>query len=96
MTDLLREPVEYAVAVEHYLAAADLSPASRRIYRIALRTWAWSLAGRPAPEQAERRRAEPPVLPLALLDQPQAAARLRAAVAARAAGGSTVRRELSA
>ena len=33
-------PVEYAVAVDRYLAAADLGAASRRVYRISLTSWA--------------------------------------------------------
>ncbi|MFF4380465.1 hypothetical protein [Kitasatospora sp. NPDC001547] len=90
-------PVEYAVAVERYLAASGLSDGSRRIYRIALDTWAWALADRPAPTGHERRRARPPVLPLALLDHPDAAARLRAAAARRGADTDprTLNRELS-
>jgi integrase/recombinase XerD len=101
MADLLRqpesrEPVEYAVAVERYLMAARLSEGSRRVYRIALATWAWALADRTPPAGRGRRRAAPPVLPLALLDDPRAALRLRAAVAARAAEPRTVNRELSA
>ncbi|WP_329565967.1 hypothetical protein [Kitasatospora sp. NBC_01266] len=96
MSDLLREPVEYAVAVERYLAAARLSAASRRIYRIALATWAWALADRPVPGGDGRRRAVPPVLPLGLLDHPQAPDRLRAHLAARGASRRTAERELSA
>ncbi|MFB6888661.1 hypothetical protein ACFCX4_05010 [Kitasatospora sp. NPDC056327] len=90
-------PVEYAVAVEHYLAASGLGEGSRRIYRIALHTWAWALADRPAPTGPGRRRARPPVLPLALLDHPGAAARLRAAVEHRSGGTDprTLNRELS-
>ncbi|MER7579988.1 hypothetical protein [Kitasatospora sp. NPDC097691] len=90
-------PVEYAVAVERYLAASGLAEGSRRIYRIALDTWAWALADRPAPTGPERRRARPPVLPLALLDHPDATARLRAAVGRRAADTDprTLNRELS-
>jgi hypothetical protein len=42
-------PVEYAVAVERYLASANLSPSSRRIYRISLISWSWPLVGQPAP-----------------------------------------------
>src|SRR5215469_18022762 len=61
-------PVEYAVAAEEYLARAPLGPASRRVYRISLTGWAWPLAGKPVPAGPERRRAEPPVLPLAMLD----------------------------
>ncbi|MGW2375102.1 hypothetical protein [Kitasatospora sp. NPDC001683] len=95
MTEL--PPVEYGVAVERYLAASGLAEGSRRIYRIALSTWAWALADRPAPTGPERRRARPPVLPLALLDHPDAAERLRAAVARRAADTDprTLNRELS-
>ncbi|MGV9268901.1 hypothetical protein ACWDRR_30025 [Kitasatospora sp. NPDC003701] len=91
------QPVEYAVAVERYLAAAELGTASRRIYRIALDTWAWALADRPAPGGPDRRRARPPVLPLALLDHPDAAARLRTAAAHRATTTDprTFNRELS-
>ncbi|GHF46797.1 site-specific integrase [Kitasatospora xanthocidica] len=90
-------PVEYAVAVERYLAASGLAEGSRRIYRIALHTWAWALADRPAPTGTERRRARPPVLPLALLDHPDAAGRLRAAVTHRGTDTDprTLNRELS-
>ncbi|MFF2744975.1 hypothetical protein ACFVVA_05485 [Kitasatospora sp. NPDC058048] len=90
-------PVEYAVAVERYLAASGLAAGSRRIYRIALDTWAWALADRPSPTGPERRRARPPVLPLALLDHPDAAERLRDAAARRAADTDphTLNRELS-
>ncbi|MEV7596628.1 hypothetical protein AB0O91_04490 [Kitasatospora sp. NPDC089797] len=95
MTEL--PPVEYGVAVERYLAASALAEGSRRIYRIALDTWAWALADRSAPTGPERRRARPPVLPLALLDHPDAAARLRTAVARRGADTDprTLNRELS-
>jgi integrase len=91
-------PVEYAVAVEEYLARAPLGAASRRIYRISLAGWAWPLAGKPVPAGAERRRAAPPVLPLAVLDDAAAARRIAAAVAerARVADARTVNRELSA
>lgn len=90
-------PVEYAVAVERYLAASGLAEGSRRIYRIALNTWAWALADRPAPTGPERRRARPPVLPLALLDHPDAARRLRTAADRRRADTDprTLNRELS-
>ncbi|MFJ9696771.1 hypothetical protein [Kitasatospora sp. NPDC101183] len=91
------EPVEYGLAVERYLAASGLSEGSRRIYRIALDTWAWALADRTAPTGPARRRARPPVLPLALLDHPDAPARLRAALDHRAADTDprTLNRELS-
>ncbi|BFV58345.1 hypothetical protein KCMC57_up34490 [Kitasatospora sp. CMC57] len=92
------EPVEYTVAVERYLAAAGgLGPGSRRIYRIALTTWAWPLADRPVPTGRERRRAQPPVLPLALLDSSRCAPRLGQALTRRAAESDvrTLNRELS-
>jgi hypothetical protein len=72
-------PVEYAVAVDRYLDAARLAPASRRVYRIALGTWSWLLVDREPPGGAERRSAEAPVVPFARLDGPLAAARLHAA-----------------
>ncbi|GAB2689432.1 hypothetical protein [Kitasatospora kifunensis] len=96
MGDLLREPVEYAVAVERYLAAAGIGVQSRRVYRIALVGWAWALADRPVPSGVDRRRAQPPVLPLALLDDPRTPERLRAHFAARSAQARTANRELSA
>ncbi|HZP53780.1 hypothetical protein [Actinocrinis sp.] len=65
----MTQPVEYAVAVDKYLDAAGLSAASRRIYRIALNTWAWALVDRAAPEGRARRGAEPPIVPLAVLDE---------------------------
>lgn len=91
-------PVEYAVAVERFLAQACLSPASRRVYRISLAGWAWALVGQPPPAGSQRRGARPPVVPLALLDQPDAPAKLAAAVALRAgqADTCTVNREVSA
>jgi hypothetical protein len=91
-------PVEYAVAVDRYLAEASLSPASRRVYRISLAGWAWPLVGRQIPAGALRRGAVPPSVPLAALDRQDAGARLAAAVAERggAADVRTVNRELSA
>ena len=91
-------PVEYAVAVDRYLEQACLSPASRRVYRISLAAWAWPLAGRQPPPGSARRGARPPVLPLALLDDPDAADRLADGLAQRAARADlrTVNRELSA
>ena len=87
----MAEPVEYAVAVDRYLDAIVLSAGSRRVYRIALVTWAWPLVG------PERRRASPPVVPLSLLDDPVVAGRLRDACAERAltADPRTLNRELS-
>jgi integrase len=91
-------PVEYSVAVDHYLARAALTAASRRVYRISLIGWAWPLVGKPTPYGAERRSATPPLVPLALLDDAGAGARLGAAIAERAArtDARTVNRELSA
>jgi hypothetical protein len=68
-------PVEYAVAVNRYLGQAALSAASRRVYRISLAGWAWPLVGKPIPGGPERRGAAPPVVPLALLDDPGTADR---------------------
>jgi integrase len=91
-------PVEYAVAVEEYLGQAVLGAASRRVYRISLAGWAWPLVGKPTPRGAERRSAAPPIVPLALLDDPGTARRLGAAAADRAelADPRTVNREVSA
>jgi hypothetical protein len=91
-------PVEYAVAVDRYLAQAPLSPASRRVYRISLTGWAWPLVGKAQPPGSQRRGARPPVVPLALLDGADAPARLLAAVGQRAGrvDARTVNRELSA
>jgi integrase/recombinase XerD len=90
-------PVEYAVAVDAYLGDVPLSAASRRVYRISLAGWAWPLVGRPIPAGSLRRGALPPVVPLALLDDPGTAGRLADAFADRAAGSGarTVNRELS-
>lgn len=91
-------PVEYAVAVDRYLGQAALGAASRRVYRISLAGWAWPLVGRPTPPGTERRGAVPPVVPLALLDDPGTGGRLAAALAEREASSEarTVNRELSA
>jgi integrase len=91
-------PVEYAVAVDAYLAETSLSAASRRVYRISLTTLAWPLVGQRPPEGKQRRGAVPPVIPLALFDRADASPRLAAAVATRAAMSDprTVNRELSA
>ena len=78
-------PVEYAVAVDRYLGQAALSAASLRVYRISLAGWAWPLVGKPIPGGPERRGAAPPVVPLALLDDPGTGGRLAAALAERAA-----------
>lgn len=91
-------PVEYAVAVERYLAEARLGTNSRRVYRISLASWAWPLVGRVPPVGVSRRGAVPPVVPLAVLDDDSAARRLAEAVASRLreAEVRTVSRELSA
>lgn len=91
-------PVEYAVAVDRYLAGAALGPSSRRVYRISLASWAWPLVGLPLPAGRERRGARPPVIPLALLDDDDASRRLAAAIEARSlhADVRTINRELSA
>jgi hypothetical protein len=91
-------PVEYSTAVDAYLAGAALSAASSRVYRVSLIGWAWPLVGRPTPRGADRRSATPPLLPLALLDDPGTGEKLAAAQAERAAhtDARTVNRELSA
>lgn len=91
-------PVEYRVAVDRYLANSSLGESSRRVYLISLTSWAWPLAGRPLPAGQQRRGASPPVLPLALLDDPEADRRLAVAIAARSrqADVRTINRELSA
>ena len=76
-------PVEYAVAVEAFLAGAWLSEASRRVYRISLTSWAWPLVGKDVPAGRDRRGAVPPIVPLALLDSADAGPRLAAAVVSR-------------
>jgi len=91
-------PVEYAVAVERYLASANLSAASLRIYRISLTSWAWPLVGLIAPVGKLRRGAIPPVVTLASLEAHGAEVRLASAIAERASmtDARTVSRELSA
>ncbi len=91
-------PVEYAVAVDRYLAESDLAAASQRVYRISLTGWTWALVGSRPPAGAGRRKASPPIVPLAVLDDPSTGPRLASAVARRRqqAGQRTVNRELSA
>ena len=91
-------PVEYAVAVEEYLGQAVLGAASRRVYQISLTGWAWPLVGKQVPRGTARRGAVPPIVPLALLDDPDTGRRLGAAVTERAelADPRTVNREVSA
>jgi integrase len=95
---LLPVPVEYAVAVNQYLDRAALSRGSRRVYQISLASWAWPLVGKPIPCGPDRRGAVPPVVPLALLDDPETGDRLAAEFAARLAlaDARTANRELSA
>jgi integrase/recombinase XerD len=90
-------PVDYATAVERFLAGSSLAPASRRVYRIALCGWAWSLVARTPPAGRERRGAEPPMLALCLLDAPDMARRVAAGFEARRRESSpaTATRELS-
>jgi integrase/recombinase XerD len=78
-------PVEYAVAVDRFLASADLSAGSRRVYRIALTTWSWMLVERESPVGRSRRGAAAPVVPLGLLDGVAAPERLATGFAAREA-----------
>ena len=77
-------PVEYAVAVDRYLASARISPASQRVYRVTLTTWGWLLIGRIPPVGAERRGARSPVVALARLDGDAATAVVREALRHRA------------
>ena len=77
-------PVEYAVAVDRYLTAARIAPASRRVYRVTLDTWGWLLVGRVPPTGAARRGARSPVVLLSRLDGAGAEAALREALGRRA------------
>lgn len=78
------EPVEYAVAVDRFLAAARISEPSRRVYRVALETWGWLLVGRIPPTGDERRGARSPVVLLGRLDGAGAAETIREALESRA------------
>ena len=91
-------PVEYSAAADRYLDQAALGAASRRVYRISLTGWAWPLVGKPVPSGAQRRSATPPLVPLAVIDDPGTGDRLAAALRERAAmtDPRTVNRELSA
>ncbi|HWG27839.1 hypothetical protein [Actinospica sp.] len=77
-------PVEYAVAVDRYLASARISPASQRVYRVTLATWGWLLIGRTPPIGTARRGAHSPVVTLARLDGAAAATVVREALGRRA------------
>jgi integrase len=77
-------PVEYAVAVDRYLAAARISPASRRVYRVTLDTWGWLLVGRTPPTGTARRGANSPVVLLSRLDGNDAETCLHEALSRRA------------
>ena len=81
---MAEQPVEYAVAVDRYLEAARISPASRRVYRVTLDTWGWLLVGRTPPAGAARRGARSPVVLLSRLDGAGAEAMLREALGRRA------------
>ena len=96
-TAVTTSPVEYAVAVDRYLDAAGISEASRRVYRIALTTWAWALVERQSPVGDARRGAPPPVVPLGILDDYDAEERLRKAFKLREVviGARTANRELA-
>jgi integrase len=90
-------PADYAAAVDRYLAAAGISEASRRVYRIGLETWAWLLDGtQPLIGQA-RRGVTAPTVALTIFEDPATQVRLVEAFAARAAkvDADTVNRELS-
>ena len=97
-TEARPAPVEYAAAIDRYLAGAALGSASRRVYQISLIGWAWPLVGLEQPTGEHRRGARPPVVPLAVFDDDDAADRLASAIAARAlrVDVRTVNRELSA
>ena len=91
-------PVEYAVAVDRYLTEAQLGAASRRVYRISLAGWAWPLVGKTPPAGVSRRKASPPIVPLALLDDSDTGRRIADALACRRQSVQlrTLNRELSA
>jgi integrase/recombinase XerD len=90
-------PADYLAAVDRYLAAAGISLASARVYRIALHTWAWLLADVQPPTGWARRGATPPLVDLTALGDPATPVRLVQAFTARAAtaDADTVNRELS-
>jgi integrase/recombinase XerD len=96
--DTASSPPTYAAAVDRYLADAGISTGSVRVYRIALTTWSWLLAGQQPPPGRARRGATPPTAGLAVLDDPATHQTLAAAFAARLAAGTdadTANRELS-
>lgn len=81
---MVAAPVEYAVAVDRYLASARISPASQRVYRVTLATWGWLLVGQSLPTGTSRRGARSPVVTLARLDGDGATAVVREALGLRA------------
>lgn len=76
----MEAPVEYAVAVDRYLAGAHISPASQRVYRVTLATWGWLLIGCLPPTGTARRGAPSPVVALSRLDGDAATEIVREAV----------------
>jgi integrase len=96
--DTASAPPTYAAAVDRYLAGAGISAGSARVYRIALTTWSWLLAGEQPPSGRARRGAIPPTVDLAVLNDPATPQTLTAAFATRLAAGTdadTANRELS-
>jgi hypothetical protein len=91
---LFADPPDLQAQVERYLAVLRLGGASRRVYRIALATWARTLVGARYENLAGFRT---PALPLGVMDGPGAAERLEAAVAQRSLRTSprTLQREIS-
>lgn len=87
----------YQQAVADFLAAAVLSPASLRVYRVSLANMSWLVAGEQAPTGPARRSATPPDPPLAVLGESSQPARLAALLAQRASiiDPASVNRELA-
>ncbi|MGW2965185.1 hypothetical protein ACWDGI_43025 [Streptomyces sp. NPDC001220] len=77
-------PSPYTAAVERYLTGAGIAKSSARMYRISLTTWGWMLAGEPPPAGPARRGANPPVFPVAAIDDPALPEDLAELAAARA------------
>src|SRR6266508_309625 len=90
-------PPTYAAAADRYLAGAGISAGSVRVYRIALATWGWLLAGEQPPPGKARRGATPPTVELAVRDDTATSQTLTTVFAARLAAGTdadTANREL--